>query len=284
MTRGLVWVFGYCLASGVCAEVVIDETEVRSTVPRRPMMTHDHMVTEKTTPIAGKTKRMIPFDARASVSQDGLVFEWLTDGGNGSGRDRFGREGRAFDFQSEALVLVPEEAIPSFENGVTVSVWCRTYYRDPMQRIVTLIDEAGTAVLSLGVDAGRRVKAVIAGQEPRVAMGVQAIADYAWHHVAVTVDSATMTVYVDGVRVGWTTRVGSVRNASRLVLAAGGDEACIYHGLLDDLRVYARGLRPEECRALYKEGGWIPEKPRASLPASAGSTHQAADESVSEAE
>lgn len=72
-----------------------------------------------------------------------------------------------------------------------------------------------------------------------------------WVHLAATFDGKIMRIYMDGTELGSMERPGEVRpNGSHLVL--GNYEvghAAHFTGLLDDVRLYDRALKPDEIRA-----------------------------------
>ena len=88
-----------------------------------------------------------------------------------------------------------------------------------------------------------------------------------WHHVAMTVQdngngSRTAVTYVDGVQVGGPfTQTPGAPNASAFNTYIGSGEAGsghLFHGTLDDVRVYDGALTADEVRAVFNDTS-VPE-------------------------
>lgn len=118
---------------------------------------------------------------------------------------------------------------------------------DGADRLLFSFQEQGT-VLALGLNVGGYVECD-ASIDPALLL------DGLWHHCAATFDQATMRVYLDGREVGTLKRPGTIRSG-------GGAPACIgssnggecFQGAMDDLRVYAAALGPEDIQRLYAPG------------------------------
>jgi hypothetical protein len=90
--------------------------------------------------------------------------------------------------------------------------------------------------------------------------------DGAFHHVAITSDGATQTMYLDGVAVGIRTYTQQVQyaNVYKYQLGtgytagrAGGAATGVWHnfnGLIDETAIYQRVLTPQEVRAIAQAG------------------------------
>ena len=80
-----------------------------------------------------------------------------------------------------------------------------------------------------------------------------------WHLLTATYDEATMTLYVDGVAAASAAGTGRLKvTKSPLTIgtkAPGSGAANFFHGLLDDVRVYARALSPDQVRAIFAGTG-----------------------------
>ena len=83
-----------------------------------------------------------------------------------------------------------------------------------------------------------------------------------WHHIVFIADTANQKTdkYVDGVMIStksWATPMGSIDNASSLVLAKsvcnGVNGSINYTGYVDDIRIYKRTLDSNEVLALFNE-------------------------------
>lgn len=75
-----------------------------------------------------------------------------------------------------------------------------------------------------------------------------------WHHVAATWDGATMRLYLNGQQVARQPRDGALIHAPQVGVCIGNEtkyiEGINFQGLIDDVRIYDRGLRPEEVKTL----------------------------------
>jgi len=84
------------------------------------------------------------------------------------------------------------------------------------------------------------------------------IEPHCWHHVAATWDGATMKVYLNGKLVGSETRDGDLLKAPSVGICIGNEtkyiEGINFQGLLDDVRIYNRGLGDSEVKALSALG------------------------------
>jgi hypothetical protein len=80
------------------------------------------------------------------------------------------------------------------------------------------------------------------------------VTDMNWHHLAVTRSGTTLTFYIDGVEAGTTEVTGSFNN-NPLPLRIGTDGpewgvGSMFEGVIDDVRLYNRGLSAVEIQAL----------------------------------
>jgi hypothetical protein len=79
--------------------------------------------------------------------------------------------------------------------------------------------------------------------------------DDAWHHVAITWDASTATIYVDGAAVNsLASACAAVSGAFSLKIGASGNLAQYFTGSVDDVRIYNRALSAAEVQGLYVGG------------------------------
>jgi hypothetical protein len=72
-----------------------------------------------------------------------------------------------------------------------------------------------------------------------------------WTHVAVTYDGATVRLYVDGTMTSSRSTTGAIkRTADPLWLGGNRPYGEYFHGLIDEVHVYDRELRPREVRSV----------------------------------
>lgn len=96
--------------------------------------------------------------------------------------------------------------------------------------------------------------------------GVTPINNNTWHHVALTWNATTMTIYVDGLPDATATRTSGPLNwasASPAPLYLGHNAAAItgappswYNGNMDEVALFSRQLTPAEVRSAYERGAF----------------------------
>lgn len=118
---------------------------------------------------------------------------------------------------------------------------------DGDRRVLFSFQEHGK-VLSLGLNIGGYVECD-APLEPGQVL------DGTWHHVAASFDGRTMRVYLDGRQIGALERPGKIVSggpAEGCIGSSSGNEC--FQGLMDDLRIFAAPLAPEEVKQLAQHG------------------------------
>lgn len=72
-----------------------------------------------------------------------------------------------------------------------------------------------------------------------------------WHHLAITFDGTDLTLYIDGAAQG-TKRVGEpLRKLTETIILGGANQGReVFDGLVDEVQIFHRALRPEEIREL----------------------------------
>lgn len=76
-----------------------------------------------------------------------------------------------------------------------------------------------------------------------------------WHHIVATYDGQTMSTWVDGKKVASTAKTGNVDIDSTINMNIGREQTGgqRYSGLMDDIRIYTRGMSAAEIQWLYDE-------------------------------
>ena len=148
--------------------------------------------------------------------------------------------------------------LPEKLVGFAISAWIRPTaferYNEifrieaPVGRVLFSFQEHGT-VLALGLDVNGTY------QECDARIPPEAVLDGRWHFVAATFDGKEHRVFLDGALVGRLPHGGtaSVARAPGFVGSAGGGGE-FFQGGLDDLRLYAEALTPEEVAADFRAG------------------------------
>ena len=76
-----------------------------------------------------------------------------------------------------------------------------------------------------------------------------------WHHIALTVEKDTVTVFVDGLQ--WTRQTipfsFAQLNADTLLLGAADNGVCLFSGLMQDVKLYEKALTPQQVLRLSND-------------------------------
>lgn len=93
------------------------------------------------------------------------------------------------------------------------------------------------------------------GNTLRTATFVDGIEDAEWHHLVGTIQGGLVRVYIDGVQGGGTEVMSLPTQASahNLHLGQRTDGTNMFDGVIDEIRVYDRGLTQLEVQSLYFE-------------------------------
>ncbi len=171
-----------------------------------------------------------------------------TRGVHGNALDLVGKNTLATKFTPEAREI----------SGITFSAWTRPTdlkgYREIFrqecgERVLFSFQSDGN-ILSLGLNIGGYVECDASITPARILDGT-------WHHCAATFDGQFMRVYLDGKEVGSLRRAGKIvtRASVPAFIGSSSGQGEFFQGGLDDLRIYARGLTPEQILRLYRSGG-----------------------------
>ncbi|MBI2481256.1 MAG: hypothetical protein HYV60_22240, partial [Planctomycetia bacterium] len=142
-------------------------------------------------------------------------------------------------------------------SEITIAAWTRPAdlrgYREIFrqecdQRLLFSYQNNGS-ILSLGLNVGGYVECD-ARIEPAQVM------DGAWHHCGATFDGQTMRVYLDGKEIGSLPRPGQIALHASVpaFIGSSSGQGEFFQGGLDDLRIYAGALSPEQISRLYRDG------------------------------
>jgi len=116
---------------------------------------------------------------------------------------------------------------------------------DGDQRVLFSFQENGT-ILSLGLNVAGYV-------ECDAKITPADVLDGLWHHCAATFDGRVMRVYLDGREIGSLERTGVITSggpAHGCIGSSSGGEC--FQGVMDELRIYADALTPDEVTTLYR--------------------------------
>lgn len=206
----------------------------------------------------------------------GLVGHWTFDDGKGSrvrdfsGRDCHGlirggakwvegRIGGALEFDGkDDFVLILNESNFDLTGSVTVSAWIQVKsFTKPWQAIVTKGDRAWRLHRANDTKAAGFACSDLSRNQVGDLYGKKEIADGEWHHVVGVLDGTKVSIFVDGVLdvTADSSPNISVNDYSVLIGANEQIGDRLFHGLIDDVRIYDRALSMEELQVLAKGGG-----------------------------
>jgi hypothetical protein len=160
-----------------------------------------------------------------------------------------GRHGRGLQCAGDkAGIVLPLDLQALGKGGLTVTLWAR----DPEKKNGTLLANNAHKAITLGLENGA-VRIDTQGQYRHG--GNVPIDATVWHHLAVTMSSQGVSIYLDGkllrsleghpVQFSTTTHIGEN-----------------FHGVLDDLRVYRRALTAAEVHKIYAYEVYLLERAR----------------------
>lgn len=208
----------------------------------------------------------------------GLVGHWTFDEGKGSmARDVSGRgnhgtvmggatwvEGRiggALQFDgTDDFVSIPNESDFDITGKVTVSAWILVKeFTKAWQGIVTKGDRAWRLHRANQTEGVGFATSDLSREQVGDLAGNKDVADGQWHHVVGMLDGSKRLIFVDGVLDASTNSSPSISVNDYTVLIGANAQATgrLFHGLIDDVRVYDRALSLKELRALAEAGGTV---------------------------
>lgn len=218
----------------------------------------------------------------ASTSQDvtrGLLGHWTFDDGSGStARDVSGRSNHGSVMGNAkwtkgviggALVLDGKDDFVSIANenafditgNITVTAWIRVEsFTKSWQAIVTKGDRAWRLHRAGSKGSVGFACSDLSRDQVGDLLGMINVADGEWHHVAGVHDGDSTLVFVDGVldaSIQSSPNI-SVNDYPVLIGANAQASSRLFHGLIDDVRIYDRALSIDELRELVRAGGALP--------------------------
>jgi len=193
--------------------------------------------------------------------EGGLLAHWTFDEPDGvAGGDVprvRGVHGGALELAGRHAMRVQLPLAAEELRRITFSAWTRptdlTGYREIFRqecpRRLLFSYQLGGTILSLGLDVGGYV-------ECDARINPAEVLDGGWHHAAATFDGKLMRVYLDGEEVARLERPGviSVQPEVPGFIASSSGRGEHFQGGLDDLRIYAEALSPQEIAAVYRSG------------------------------
>jgi YD repeat-containing protein len=161
-----------------------------------------------------------------------------------------GRYGGALSFDGvNDLVTVADANDLDLTTGMTVSAWLRPTVSDGWRTAVMKEQASGLSYALYSAGLAEPSGYVHVGGD-RSAQGPTVLPVNTWSHLAVTYDSATIRLYVNGTQVASQAQAGAM-TVSGSPLRLGGNSVWgeYFAGLMDDVRVYGRALTAAEIAA-----------------------------------
>jgi lysophospholipase L1-like esterase len=147
------------------------------------------------------------------------------------------------DYVSTGSVLNP------VDGPFTVFAWIKG--GQPGQVILSQSDQSGTSVIWLGADAATGTLMTTlsdGGRLTRPLVSTTVVADGAWHNARLIWDGAGRCLFMDGQQVAADTRkMGKLKSSTTglfIGVANNLDPATFWSGLIDDIHLYNRAIKP----------------------------------------
>jgi regulation of enolase protein 1 (concanavalin A-like superfamily) len=184
------------------------------------------------------------------------VFDWSGHGNHakiiGSPQWVVGQVDSALSFSGgyDEYVDCGNAASLNITDAITISAWINT--NDAGNSEDNPYVTKGNNSYALRHDAGNSIGFYIyAGGSPFLVLSaVTSAFNDAWHHIAGTYDGSNMTLYINGESMANTAHTGPI-DISAFNVNIGSDAAQTwmwYNGLIDDVRIYNRGLTRQEVQ------------------------------------
>ncbi|WP_307204969.1 LamG-like jellyroll fold domain-containing protein [Paenibacillus harenae] len=168
-----------------------------------------------------------------------------------------GKSGNAVDLDgTNDYVALPAGVVSSADNA-TIAAWV---YLDAVSNWMRIFDfGSGTSTnmfLTPKNAANGKIRFVIKnnGSSEQIIDGTSALAAGGWHHVAVTLNGATGTLYVDGVNVGsnsaMTLKPSNMGSTTQNWIGRSQYSDPYLNGRVDDFRIYNKALTAGEIAVL----------------------------------
>jgi len=191
------------------------------------------------------------------------------NGGLSTSNITTGKYGKALSFDgTDDYVSVPHSTSLNITNAITLEAWVKADnwapddYDSPFVTkasgadwgVWNLVHKVNDALTGL---TGFRFEIVISGTRYKIWSTTQGQTNQ-WYHLVGTFDGTTMRLYVNGIEESSSVHSGSI-NTNSLNLQIGkqfwyGSTYSYFDGLIDEVRIYDRALRPSEINASYNNG------------------------------
>jgi len=201
------------------------------------------------------------------VPKEGLISYWPFDEGTGNiVRDKAGGiegklrgtvwaeelMGKCLKFPQEAAVIdcgTVGEKYDFLNKEFTMAMWIKTKGKDDYISLISKC-EAGVKGWALYLFHGQ-VRFELKGGNPVDFIYGADLRDGKWHHITVVVKEQEVRVYVGAKGSVKKTKWTPVKNNAKLYIGLWPIGIPTFNGLMDEVYIYSRALKPEEIRNMY---------------------------------
>lgn len=167
-----------------------------------------------------------------------------------------GKVGQAYDFDggSGTIVTVPDNNTLDQTADFTVSAWIKPGI-STQGTLARIVAKTGNYFLAYDA-AGTKMQFIVYCSAQTTATSTTNLTNTAnWYHLAGTRVGNTMTLYVNGVSEHQATcSAGGVATTNPFELGNSSGTPQPYDGLIDEVKLYSRGLSANEIKAEYDAG------------------------------
>ncbi|MFC6086848.1 LamG-like jellyroll fold domain-containing protein [Sphaerisporangium aureirubrum] len=179
---------------------------------------------------------------------------------------------------SSSHVTLPHAAVSGRGSHLSVEAWVKTTGSGVVlghSNSSDSVPDNYTPLLYIGTDGRLRGQFWNGQAAPITSAGP--VNNGQWHHVALTGDGGTQTLYLDGTAVGslngpidhrdqFYTRIGSGYSSSAWPASTGATQVFPFKGQIDEVAVYGRRLSSVEVREHFEAGAAAPQMSRVTMP------------------
>lgn len=207
-------------------------------------------------------------DLKLWQDASGLIARWSFDEGSGTAASdasqnnhsatvtgaswTTGKSGSGLNFTGNAsnVVIIPDTSSLDFTKQITMMAWIKPNSISGWQTVMAKNQK--DEVYSLRLNSGKpRMDLDEVGSVNSASVGLSA---GSWQHLAATWNGSVEKLYINGVEVGTQNRSGTIKtNSDNLQLGRAEDNDDPLNAVLDDVRVYSRGLSANEILTIYNQ-------------------------------
>lgn len=146
-------------------------------------------------------------------------------------------------------------------DEITVSCWVKIASTTAEKKVIAKWSDSAGAfsyLLTIGTGSNDIPLFVINTGSNAVATATTNLVVGTWYHIVGTYDGVDVKIYVNGVEEGSTARTGNLTSTTapvRIGVGSGATSEEPTDGTVDDIRIYDRGLSPEEILTIFASEG-----------------------------